>query len=167
MQNDGRENLPAEAEEIFQPVLERLPSPVKGKQVNMRNLHLVPERTITTRQNKFIQAIRAGASVTRACSIARISPAVLSKWMEDPSFKTRYSWAKDAVTDYLEELALKKAEEDTKVLLELLRARRPGTYAPKANKDDGAINVVINANFGQPQQPAKEIEVQVVDGKDD
>ena len=168
MRDGDAKNLPAEASEIFQPARDTLPKPMTGKQMTARNMHLFTEKQVRARQNRFIQTIRAGGSVTRACTIAKISRSVFQKWLEDPAFKTRFSWARDAITDYLEELALLRAEEDNKVLIELLRANRPEKFARgSGGGSDNAVNVVINAHFGQPQDDMKEIEVKVADGEDD
>ena len=168
MRDTEDKGLPAEAEEIFQPVREVMPKPITGKKMTARNMHLFTEKKIRVRQERFMQAIRAGASVPRACSIARITPAVYQKWMEDASFKTWFSWSKEALVGYLEEQALKMAEKNPTVLIELLRANKPEKYARgSGGSGDSAINVVINANFGRPQESVKEIEVKVSDGEDD
>lgn len=92
-------------------------------------------RALTIRATKkaresFLLTLRECGNITAACRAAGISRDTAYRWREqDPEFDKWWDAALDASTDHLEEVAYKRAEEQSDLLLMfLLKARRPALY---------------------------------------
>ena len=137
--------------------------------MTLQNVHKFSETQVRKRQGIILNCISAGMSGASACNRANVSYGLFKAWLrDDSSFIERYQWAYDQVTDYLEELAFEKAHEDTSILKELLKARRPEVYNRGTGGGAGGsgIQVVIQTNFGGEQVEAKPVfEAKVVEDR--
>jgi hypothetical protein len=103
-----------------------------------------------------------GKSIAGAASAAGIGRRTAYDWRKaDPRFGEHWNEAWDIGTDYLEDLALKNAELGSeRLLLALLKARRPERYSRTLIDHGGEIEVTLRnaaesltrklARFSQP-----------------
>jgi hypothetical protein len=114
-----------------------------------------PDRTKRTQRNgrrtpkaeaKFLDALRAGKSVGAAARAATIGRRTAYDWRDrDPAFAARWDEAFDEGTDRLEDLALKGAEQGSeRLLLALLKARRPDRYQRMHVEHSGSLEVMLS-----------------------
>jgi hypothetical protein len=105
-----------------------------------RNSRRTPEA-----EEQFLAALRAGKSIAGAAGAAGLGRRTVYDWRErDPAFLERWDEAWDEGTDRLEDLALRGAEEGSeRLLLALLRARRPERYARTVVEHDGSLEVAL------------------------
>ena len=83
-----------------------------------------------TAKEKFITALEEGASIGGAAKKARSSRSAVYRWRDDDEdFAVRWNEAVETGTDRLEDVAFDRAvEKSDKLLLALLKARRPDKY---------------------------------------
>ena len=95
---------------------------------------------------KFLQALQAGKSIAAAARAATIGRRTAYDWRDrDPAFAARWDEAYETGTDALEDLALKGAEQGSeRLLLALLKARRPDRYQRTQIEHSGTLEVVLN-----------------------
>jgi len=96
-------------------------------------------------EDKFLTALRAGKSIATAARAAGIGRRTAYDWRDrDPAFAESWDEAWDVGTDYLEDLALKGAEQGSeRLLLALLKARRPERYARTVVEHEGSLEVAL------------------------
>ena len=102
-------------------------------------------RRSKTAEDAFCTALRTGKSIAAAASAAGVGRRTVYGWREnDPAFAAGWDEAFEVGSDYLEDLALQRAEAGSeRLLLALLRARRPGRFARTVVEHDGSLEVVI------------------------
>jgi hypothetical protein len=105
-----------------------------------RNSRRTPEA-----EAKFLAALRLGKSIAAAARAAGIGRRTSYDWRDrDPAFASAWDEAWDVGTDHLEDLALKGAERGSeRLLLALLKARRPERYARTVVEHEGNLEVVL------------------------
>jgi hypothetical protein len=105
-----------------------------------RNSRRTPEA-----EAKFLAALTGGQSIAAAARAAGIGRRTAYDWRDrDPAFATTWDEAWDVGTDHLEDLALKAAEKGSeRMLICLLRARRPERYARTVIEHEGNLEVVL------------------------
>ena len=105
-----------------------------------RNSRKTPEA-----EAKFIAALKLGKSIAAAARAAGVGRRTVYDWRDrDPTFAEAWDEGWDVGTDYLEDLALKAAEQGSeRLLLALLKARRPERYARTVVEHEGNIEVVL------------------------
>jgi hypothetical protein len=118
-------------------------------------------RTVET-EERFLRALRLGKSIAGCANAAGVGRRTVYDWRKaDSRFAERWDEAWDVGTDYLEDLALKNAERGSeRLLLALLKARRPERYSRTLIDHGGEIEVVLRnaadsltrklARFSQP-----------------
>jgi hypothetical protein len=107
---------------------------------------------------RFLGALRLGKSIAAAARAAGIGRRTSYDWCDrDPAFAGAWDEAWDVGTDYLEDLALKAAEQGSeRLLLALLKARRPERYTRTLVEHDGSVEVVLrNASETLEQKLAR------------
>jgi hypothetical protein len=113
-----------------------------------------PNRTGRTRRNgrrtleaeeKFLAALRAGNSIAAAARAAGVGRRTAYDWREaDPIFAAAWDESWEVGTDRLEDLALRGAEEGSeRLLLALLKARRPERYQHMIVQHEGNVEVLL------------------------
>ena len=97
-------------------------------------------------ERKFLQALRVGKSIAAAARAATIGRRTTYDWRDrDPAFAARWDEAFDEGTDFLEDLALKGAEQGSeRLLLALLKARRPERYQRLHVEHSGSLEVMLS-----------------------
>ena len=105
-----------------------------------RNSRRTPEA-----DDKFLAALRAGKSIAAAARAAGIGRRTAYDWRDrDAAFAARWDEAWEVGTDHLEDLALKGAEQGSeRLLLALLKARRPDRYQRMVVEHEGNLEVVL------------------------
>ena len=105
-----------------------------------RNNRKTPEA-----EAKFISALKVGKSIAAAARAAGVGRRTVYDWRDrDPAFAEAWDDGWDVGTDYLEDLALKAAEQGSeRLLLALLKARRPERYARTVVEHEGNIEVLL------------------------
>jgi hypothetical protein len=105
-----------------------------------RNSRKTPEA-----EDKFVAALRLGKSIAAAARAAGIGRRTGYDWRDrDPAFAARWDEAFDEGTDHLEDLALKGAEQGSeRLLLALLKARRPERYQRMQVEHSGSLEVML------------------------
>ena len=139
--------------EAFEPIVGRktIHVPTAWKKVSLQTEKRLSDRERANRKAKFLSLVQAGRSKFAAARHIRVSPAVVEKWMaDDPSFNEAYLWAEEVFTDYLEEMAKRRASESDTILMKMLAARRPDVYGKQEASGGGGVTVVINTDFGRP-----------------
>jgi hypothetical protein len=88
-------------------------------------------------ERRFLNALRCGLSVTRACIRAKVAFSTVHSWRSrDPEFRTKWDEAIEQGTSYLEDVATERAIAGSdRLLMFMLSGRRPGKYrgTPRAN----------------------------------
>jgi hypothetical protein len=113
------------------------------------------DRTLRSRRNgrrtpeaerKFLDALSDGKSIAAAARAAIVGRRTAYDWRDrDPAFAARWDEAFDEGTDKLEDLALKGAEQGSeRLLLALLKARRPERYQRMQIEHSGSLEVMLN-----------------------
>ena len=94
---------------------------------------------------KFLVALRFGKSIAAAAHSAGVGRRTVYDWRDrDPAFAAGWDEAWDVGTDHLEDLALKGAERGSeRLLLALLKARRPERYARTLIEHEGSVEVLL------------------------
>jgi hypothetical protein len=105
-----------------------------------RNSHKTPEA-----EEKYLSALRLGKSIAAAARAASIGRRTAYDWRDrDAAFAARWDEAWEIGTDYLEDLALKGAEQGSeRLLLALLKARRPDRYQRMVVEHEGSLEVLL------------------------
>jgi hypothetical protein len=105
------------------------------------------QRRSKDREQAFLKALAAGKSVAAAAAAAGVARRTVYGWREaDAVFAAAWDEAWEAGTDRLEDLALKGAEQGSeKLLLALLKARRPQRYARSVVEHGGSIEVALKS----------------------
>ena len=96
-------------------------------------------------EEKFLAALRAGKSIAAAARAAGIGRRTAYDWRDrDAAFAARWDEAWEVGTDHLEDLALKGAEHGSeRLLLALLKARRPDRYQRMVVEHEGSLEVLL------------------------
>src|SRR5438093_6838251 len=96
-------------------------------------------------EEKFLAALRAGKSIAAAARAAGIGRRTAYDWRDrDAAFAAAWDEAWEIGTDYLEDLALKGAEQGSeRLLLALLKARRPDRYQRMVVEHEGSVEVML------------------------
>ena len=96
-------------------------------------------------RRKVFAALRAGKSIAAAARAAGIGRRTAYDWRDrDAAFAARWDEAWEIGTDCLEDLALKGAEEGSeRLLLALLKARRPDRYQRMVVEHEGSLEVLL------------------------
>lgn len=95
-------------------------------------------------ESTFCQALAAGKSVAAAAAAAGIARRTAYNWREDITFAADWDEAWEAGTDKLEDLALQAAEAGSeKLLLALLKARRPQRYTRSIIEHGGSLELTL------------------------
>ena len=78
-------------------------------------------------ERRFLNALRSGLTVTRACIEAEVAFSTVHSWRtHDPEFKARWDEAMEQGTCRLEDVAVDRAIAGSdKLLMFLLKGRRP------------------------------------------
>jgi hypothetical protein len=94
---------------------------------------------------KFLAALKLGKSIAAAARAAGFGRRTVYDWRDrDPAFAAKWDEGWDVGTDYLEDLALKAAEAGSeRLLLALLKARRPERYARTLVEHEGSVEVLL------------------------
>jgi hypothetical protein len=91
-----------------------------------------PERAAERAKEKlrFLELLAAGSSVIRAAAAVDVARRTLYEWRaKDPEFAQAWDEAWEQGTDFLEQIALDRAEKGSDLLLIfLMKGRRPGRY---------------------------------------
>ena len=105
-----------------------------------RNSRRTPEA-----EAKFLAALKLGKSIAAAARAAGVGRRTVYDWRDrDPAFAAGWDESWDIGTDYLEDLALKAAEQGSeRLLLALLKARRPERYARTVVEHEGSLEVLL------------------------
>ena len=113
-------------------------------------------------ERKFLAALGVGKSIAAAARAAGVGRQTVYDWRDtDPAFAIRWDGSLETGTDYLEDLALKQAKKGSeRLLLALLRARRPERYARSLLEHSGSLETILRdaggtldaklARLGQP-----------------
>jgi transposase-like protein len=106
-------------------------------------------------ERRFLNALRSGLTVTRACIQAGVAFSTVHSWRTHyPEFKARWDEAMERGTDALEDVAVDRAIAGSDTLLMfLLRARRPEKYRRAADLNINQQNAV----FLTPKQTAERL----------
>lgn len=117
------------------------PSRTDRTQRSRRNGRRTPEAETT-----FLDALRAGKSIAAAARSAGVGRRTAYDWRDrDPHFSARWDEAFDEGTDRLEDLALSGAEQGSeRLLLALLKARRPDRYQRMQVEHTGSLEVMLS-----------------------
>ena len=96
-------------------------------------------------ETKFLAALKLGRSIAAAARAAGVGRRTVYDWRDrDPAFAAGWDEAWDIGTDHLEDLALKAAEAGSeRLLLALLKARRPERYARTVVEPEGNVEVLL------------------------
>ena len=99
------------------------------------------------RETAFCMALAAGKSIAAAAAAAGIARRTVYGWREnDAAFAAAWDDAWEMGTDKLEDLALQGAEQGSeKLLLALLKARRPQRYARSVVEHGGSLELTLKA----------------------
>jgi hypothetical protein len=94
---------------------------------------------------KFLAALTGGKSIAAAARAAAIGRRTAYDWRDrDADFAARWDAAFEEGSDYLEDLALRGAEQGSeRLLLALLKARRPQRYARTLVEHEGSLEVIL------------------------
>jgi hypothetical protein len=96
-------------------------------------------------ERRFLNALRSGLTVTRACIEAEVAFSTVHSWRtHDPEFKAKWDEAMEQGTDRLEDVARDRAVAGSdRLLIFLLKGRRPEKYRrpPEANMNQ-AVGVL-------------------------
>src|SRR5262245_23143780 len=105
-----------------------------------RNSRKTPEA-----EDKFLAALRAGKSIAAAAHAGGIGRRTAYDWRDrDAAFAASWDEAFDEGTDHLEDLALRGAEQGSeRLLLALLKARRPDRYQRVQVEHSGSLEVML------------------------
>jgi hypothetical protein len=116
------------------------PSRTDRTRRSRRNSRKTPEA-----EGKFLDALRDGRSIAAAARNAGLGRRTAYDWRDrDPQFAARWDEAFDEGTDRLEDLALSGAEQGSeRLLLALLKARRPDRYQRMQVEHTGSVEVML------------------------
>jgi hypothetical protein len=105
-----------------------------------RNSRRTPEA-----EEKFLAALRDGKSIAAAARAASIGRRTAYDWRDrEAAFAASWDESWEIGTDYLEDLALKGAEQGSeRLLLALLKARRPDRYQRMVVEHEGSLEVLL------------------------
>jgi transposase-like protein len=97
------------------------------------------------REQAFCRALESGKSIAAAAALAGIARRTAYNWREaDEAFAAQWDDAWEVGTDRLEDLALKGAEDGSeKLLLALLKARRPKRYGISVVEHGGNLEILL------------------------
>ena len=97
-------------------------------------------------EGKFLDALRDGKSIAAAARSAGVGRRTAYDWRDrDAAFAARWDEAFDEGTDRLEDLALSGAEQGSeRLLLALLKARRPDRYQRMQVEHTGSLEVMLS-----------------------
>jgi hypothetical protein len=117
------------------------PSRTNRTQRLRRNGRRTPEA-----EARFLVALRDGKSIAAAARAAGVGRRTCYDWRDrDAAFAARCDEAFDEDTDKLEDLALKGAEQGSeRLLLALLKARRPDRYQRMQIEHSGSLEVMLH-----------------------
>ena len=103
------------------------------------------QRRSRDREKAFLAALAAGKSVAAAAAAAGVARRTAYNWREsDAAFAAAWDEAWEAGTDRLEDLALQGAEAGSeKLLLALLKARRPQRYTRSIIEHGGSLELTL------------------------
>ena len=103
------------------------------------------QRRSREREQAFCQALAAGKSVAAAAAAAGVARRSVYAWREgDATFAAAWDEAWEIGTDKLEDLALAGAEAGSeRLLLALLKARRPQRYTRSIVEHGGNVEILI------------------------
>jgi hypothetical protein len=94
-------------------------------------------------ERRFLNALRSGLTVTRACIEAEVAFSTVHSWRtHDPEFKAKWDEAMEQGTCRLEDAAVDRAVAGSdRLLIFLLKGRRPEKYrrAPEVNINQSAV----------------------------
>src|SRR5262249_4897130 len=111
--------------------------PHSGKNYNRKKGNDLPY------ERRFLNALRRGLSVTRACIKAEVAFSTVHSWRShDPEFKAKWDEAMEAGTDFLEDVATERAIAGSdRLLMFILSGRRPEKYrrVPDLNINQTAV----------------------------
>jgi hypothetical protein len=99
----------------------------------------------TPAEAKFLGALRLGKSIAAAARAAGIGRRTSYDWRDaDARFAAAWDAAFEEGSDHLEDIALKGAEQGSeRLLLALLKARRPQRYARTLVEHEGSLEVLL------------------------
>jgi hypothetical protein len=105
-------------------------------------------------ERRFLNALRSGLTVTRACIEAEVAFSTVHSWRtHDPEFKAKWDEAIEQGTCRLEDAAVDRAIAGSDTLLMfLLKARRPEKYRRSAG-----INIDQCTTVLTPEQTAERL----------
>ena len=117
------------------------PSRTDRTQRSRRNGRKTPEA-----EGQFLDALRDGRSIAAAARNAGLGRRTAYDWRDrDAQFAARWDEAFDEGTDRLEDLALSGAEQGSeRLLLALLKARRPDRYQRVQVEHTGSLEVMLS-----------------------
>jgi hypothetical protein len=97
-------------------------------------------------ETRYLDALRDGKSIAAAARAAGIGRRTAYDWRDrDAVFAARWDEAFDEGTDRLEDLALAGAEQGSeRLLLALLKARRPERYQRMQVEHTGSLEVMLS-----------------------
>jgi hypothetical protein len=94
-------------------------------------------------ERRFLNALRSGLTVTRACIEAEVAFSTVHSWRtHDPEFKAKWDEAMEQGADRLEDVARDRAVAGSdRLLIFLLKGRRPEKYRrpPEAKINQAAV----------------------------
>ena len=87
------------------------------------------------KKERFLQAFRRSGVITHACEQSGVARPTVYRWLEkDEKFSIAFGIAVQESTEYLEQVAIKRAEEGSdQLLMFLLRAKNPERYRDRAD----------------------------------
>jgi hypothetical protein len=114
-----------------------------------------PKRTDHRRRNgaktpaseaRFLDALRKAKSIGAAAHAAGVDRRTVYRWREaDAAFGECWDEAWDVGTDHLEDIALRAAQRGSeRVLIALLRSRRPERFARTDVHHAGSLELTLN-----------------------
>lgn len=114
-------------------------------------------RTVRTHEKgeRLFDKLAHGYSIESACKTEGIGRATYYDWRSaDPVFAARADAAIEAGTDYLEDIARKRAvaakDGSDTLLIFLLKARRPNKYRERSDINlSGAVSATVNVVFAE------------------
>lgn len=115
------------------------------------------QRTVLTRQKKFLVALQTTGKVSDASDAAAIDRHTAYRWRDRyPEFKAKWDAIVEADTDELERVARERAMKSSDMLMMfLLNARRPDVYVNRRKVEISAGDgPLININLGEKQREA-------------